>query len=87
MSKRHLTQEEKHDIACIFRAKKANQSELAMQFGASRTAIRRVLNEYGLVTFSTEATKKERSMLDAIQFYGIENVDKLRQVLQRGIQC
>lgn len=84
---KRLTQAEKESIACIYEAKKASQSDLAIQFGISRATVRRALHEFGLVTNNCEATAHERNMLDTIQSFSIENVERLRQVLQRGLQC
>ena len=87
MSKTLLTPEEKAAIAAAYKDTKLNQADLASAYSVSRTTIRRALHEHGVVEFNTEASSKERSLLDVIKAYGIDSVSRLREVLTKGVQC
>lgn len=82
-----LTPEEKAAIAAAYKDTKLNQADLASAYSVSRTTIRRALHEHGVVEFNTEASSKERSLLDVIKAYGIDSVSRLREVLTKGVQC
>jgi len=82
-----LTPAEKEAIAAAYKDTKLSQADLASAYSVSRTTIRRALHEHGVVEFNTEASSKERSLLDVIKAYGIESVSRLREVLSKGVQC
>lgn len=82
-----LTPEEKEAIAAAYKDTKLSQADLASAYSVSRTTIRRALHEHGVVEFNTEASSKERSLLDVIKAYGIDSVSRLREVLTKGVQC
>lgn len=82
-----LTPEEKAAIAAAYKDTKLSQADLASAYSVSRTTIRRALHEHGVVEFNTEASSKERSLLDVIKAYGIDSVSRLREVLTKGVQC
>lgn len=82
-----LTPAEKEAIAAAYKDTKLSQADLASAYSVSRTTIRRALHEHGVVEFNTEASSKERSLLDVIKAYGIETVSRLREVLSKGVQC
>lgn len=82
-----LTQTDKQAIKAKYEAKEATQADLAIEYGVGKTTIRRVLRDFGLVTLSDYATQQERNMLGIIKQFGIQSEDKLRAILQRGLQC
>ena len=88
MSKRELLNStQKQVIADKYKNKEATQEELAIEFEVSATTIRRTLYEFGLCTFNSEVTAKERSLLETIKQFNIKTVDQLRSVLAKGVQC
>lgn len=88
MSKRELLNPiQKQVIADKYKNKEATQEELAIEFEVSATTIRRTLYEFGLCTFNSEVTAKERSLLETIKQFNIKTVDQLRSVLAKGVQC
>lgn len=87
MAKNTLTEVQKTEIGQKYQLKDSSQADLAIQYGVSRSLIRTTLHEQGLVVYNAHATKTDRSMLEAIQVLGITSVDKLREVLQRGLTC
>lgn len=87
MSKTLLTPVEKEAIAAAYKDTKLSQADLASAYSVSSTTIRRALHEHGVVEFNTEASSKERSLLDVIKAYGIDSVSRLREVLTKGVQC
>jgi DNA-binding transcriptional regulator LsrR (DeoR family) len=82
-----LSVEAKQAIATAYKEEKLSQADLASAYSVSRTTIRRALHEHGVVEFNTEASSKERSLLNVIKAYGIETVSRLREVLSKGVQC
>jgi len=88
MSKQKLlTPCEKAEIATQYKAGGVTQEDLAVIYGVSATTIRRTLYEFGLCTFNSEVTTKERSLLETIKQFNIKTVDQLRIVLSKGVQC
>jgi hypothetical protein len=88
MSKQKLlTPCEKAQIATQYKAGGVSQEDLGIIYGVSATTIRRTLYEFGLCTFNSEVTQKERSLLDVIKQYGISTAEQLRSVLAKGVQC
>lgn len=88
MSKRELLNpNQKAEIAKLYSTENYSQEDLGIMHGVSTTTIRRALHEFGLCTFNTEVTPKERGLLDTIKTMHIETVEQLRDVLRKGLQC
>lgn len=88
MPKRELLNpNQKAEIAKLYSTENYSQEDLGIMHGVSTTTIRRALHEFGLCTFNTEVTPKERSLLDTIKTMHIETVEQLRDVLRKGLQC
>ena len=82
-----LSPEQKAEIAALYKEGNVSQTDLGITYGVSATTIRRTLYEFGLCTFNSEVTHKERSLLETIKQFNIKTVDQLRSVLSKGVQC
>lgn len=88
MSKRELlNSNEKEQIAAEYRAGNSCQEDLAIEYGVSRSTIRRALHEHGLVTNTRETTTNERSILETIKQFNIKTVEQLSSLIRKGLEC
>lgn len=78
---------EKESIAERYKSSEVSQADLAIEFKVSRTTIRRALHEFGLSKMDSEASTTERSLLETIKAFGIDSTERLRDVLNKGVQC
>lgn len=69
------------EIQNAYRLRTLTVEELATYYGVSRSKIRSILAEAGLVQHSHHKTKKETQMLELLKLYGITDVDHLRTKL------
>lgn len=65
-----LTKHEKNYIGYFYSNKKANQKELAEQFGKSERTINRVLNELGLATAVPRLKGEAYQVMQLLKKYG-----------------
>lgn len=82
-----LSAEDKQAIAAAYKDTKLSQADLALAYGVSRSTIRRALHEFDLAILSTEASTKERALLEVLKAYGISTISRLHNVLNKGVQC
>lgn len=82
-----LSQETQKEIAAIYKAGETTQADLAISYGVSRSTIRRALHENGLATMVREVSTNERSMLNVVKQFGIDTVERLHDVIRKGVQC
>lgn len=88
MSKRELlNSNEKEQIAAEYRAGNSCQEGLAIEYGVSRSTIRRALHEHGLATNTRETTTTERSLLETIKQFNIKTVEQLNSLIRKGLEC
>ncbi len=79
--KHTLTADQKTYISNLY-AMGATQSEIAHHMNMGATTVRRILAEFGSVTYSSYTTPKERTMLSLLKGVGITTPTQLSKMLQ-----
>lgn len=79
--KHSLTTDQKTYINSLY-ALGATQSEIAHQMNMGATTVRRILAEFGSVTYSSYTTPEQRNMLTMLKGVGITTPTQLSKMLQ-----
>lgn len=69
------------DIENAYKLKTLTVEELATYYGVSKSKIRTILAEAGLVQQASYKTKKEAQLLEYLKLHSIDSVDQLRAKL------
>lgn len=82
MAIRKLNPKQQTEIIHAYKSGNFEQDELANMYGVSRTTIRNVLVDNGLLAAVARKTPEQLAMLEHLKMLGIGDVEKLRSVLR-----